>query len=109
MHVLLREKRWAVLGNLLIVWVEGPLTAVAGASCSGGSGDNGGGVGGGNDLAGGLGEDAVKGLRPERRIVGLCVIVWGAVRVMAAFCLRLTACTAKAEAIKQWCSLRETK
>jgi hypothetical protein len=60
-------------------------------------------------LVGGLGEDAVKGLRPGRRIVGLCVTVWGAVRVMAAFCLRLIACTAKAEAIKQWCYLRETK
>jgi hypothetical protein len=27
---------------------------------------------------------------------------------MAAFCLRLIAYTAKAKAIKQWCSLRET-
>jgi hypothetical protein len=41
---------------------------------------------------GGLGEEAVKGLRPGRRIVGLCVTAWGAVRVMAAFCLRLIAC-----------------
>jgi hypothetical protein len=39
----------------------------------------------------------------------LCVTAWGAVRVMAAFCLRLIACAAKAEAIKQRCSLRETK
>ena len=37
------------------------------------------------------------------------VTVWGVVRVTAAFCLRLIACTAKAKAIKQWCSLRETK
>jgi hypothetical protein len=58
---------------------------------------------------GGLGEEAVKGRRPGRRSVGLCVTAWGDVRVMAAFCLRLIACTAKAEAIKQWCSLRETK
>jgi hypothetical protein len=40
-------------------------------------------------------------------------LVWcdclGCCRVMAAFCLRLIACTAKADAIKQWCSLRETK
>jgi hypothetical protein len=53
---------------------------------------------------GGLGEEAVEGLRPGRRIVGLCVTAWGDVRVMAAFCLRLIACTAKAKAIKQWCS-----
>ena len=36
-------------------------------------GDDGGGVGGGNDLGGGLGEEAVQGLRPGRRIVGLGV------------------------------------
>ena len=88
--------------------------AVPGASCGGG--DSGGdgegvgeGVGGGNDLGGELGEESVQGLRPGRKNVGLCVTAWGAVRVMVAFCLRLTACTAKAEAIKQWCSLRETK
>ena len=88
--------------------------AAPGASCGGG--DSGGdgegvgeGVGGGNDLGGGLGEEPVQGLRPGRKNVGLCVTAWGAVRVMVAFCLKLIACTAKAEAIKQWCSLRETK
>ena len=41
--------------------------------------DDGGGVGGGNDLGDGLGEEAVQGLRPGRRIVGLGVTGWGAV------------------------------
>jgi hypothetical protein len=40
-----------------------------------------------------------KGLRPGRKNVGLCVTAWGAVRVMVAFCLRLIAGIAKAEAI----------
>jgi hypothetical protein len=46
---------------------------------SGGRGDDGGGVGGGKDLGGGLGEEAVQGLRPGRRIVGLGVTGCGAV------------------------------
>jgi hypothetical protein len=80
--------------------------AVPGASCGGG--DSGGdgegvgeGVGGGIDLGGGLGEEPVQGLRPARKNVGLCVTAWGAVRVMVAFCLRLIACTAKAQAINE--------
>ena len=44
------------------------------AEVSGGRGDDGGGVGGGNDLGGRLGEGAVQGLRPGRRIVRLGVI-----------------------------------
>jgi hypothetical protein len=45
--------------------------ARCGAEVSGESEDDGGRVGGGNDLGGGLGEEANKGLRPGRRIVGL--------------------------------------
>jgi hypothetical protein len=69
-------------------------TAVSGASCgrggaevSGGGGGDGGEVGCGNDLGGGLGEGAVQGLRPGRRIVGLGV--FEVLLVMAAFSLRL--------------------
>jgi hypothetical protein len=38
----------------------------------------------------------------------LCVTVWGDVEGWQRF-VSVIACTAKAEAIKQWCSLRETK
>jgi hypothetical protein len=60
-------------------------TAVFGASCdragaevSAGGGDDGGGVGGGNDLGAGFDGGIVQGFRPGRRIVGLGVF-WGAV------------------------------
>jgi hypothetical protein len=54
--------------------VSGASCDRAGAEVSSGRGDDGGRVGGGNDLGGGLREGAVKGLRPGRRIVGLGVI-----------------------------------
>ena len=70
----------ALAGDLLLRVPHGAQDKCAGgAEVSGGSGDDGGGAGGGNDLGGGLGEEAVKGLRSGRRIVGLCVTVWGAV------------------------------
>ena len=47
----------------------------------------GGGVNRGNDLGGGLGEEAVEGLRPGRRNVGLCVTVWGVVEGWQRFVL----------------------
>ena len=58
--------------------VSGASCGRAGAEASGGRGDDGRKVGGGNDLGGGLGEGAVQGLRPGRRIVGLGCD-WGAV------------------------------
>ena len=63
----LLEKRLLLAGTA----VSGASCGRAGAEVSGGRGDDGGGVGGGNDLGGGLGEEAVQGLRPGRRIVGL--------------------------------------
>ena len=72
------QKLWLVKCTYLKRGSVQALRSLVRAEVSGGRGADGGGVGGGNDLRGGLGEEAVQGLRPGRRIVGLGCD-WGAV------------------------------